>query len=180
MNCPVIRGALSWVTIKILTCLSDVTQGKMYVDACQEQSLLTASWSTLTDKWMYQQFNYGHNALACMQVKKKCAACTVRFQARLKSKESGCGWVWFCKSPAAHLQQTKAGIILLKSTELGMFLWMGCLAQIQLQSLQYHTSKSSEVFLESLILRLYGTQGNYPLLLGPGPGIIPQHVASLV
>lgn len=54
------------------------------------------------------------------------------------------------------------------------------LAQIQLESLQYHTSESSEVFLESLLLRLYGTQGNYPLLFEPGPGIIPQHVASLV
>lgn len=79
-----------------------------------------------------------------------------------------------------HQQQTKAGIILLKSIELSVFIRMGRLAQIQLESLWYCTSESSQVFLESLILRLYSTQGNYPLLLGPGPGIIPQHVASLV
>lgn len=86
MNCPVIGGTLSWVAIEILTCLSGVTQGKRYVDARQEQSLLTASWSTLRDKGIYQQFNDGHSALAWMQVKKESAACTVRFQARLKSR----------------------------------------------------------------------------------------------
>lgn len=53
---------------------------------------------------------------------------------------------------------------------------IGYLAQIQIESLQYHTSESSE----SLVLRLYGTQGNYPLVLEPGPGIFPQDVASLV
>lgn len=37
-----------------------------------------------------------------------------------------------------------------------MFIWMEHLAQIQLESLQYNTSESSEVFLESfIILRLY-------------------------
>lgn len=76
--------------------------------------------------------------------------------------------------------KTKAVIILLKSTKVNVFIRMGHLAQIQLKPLHYHTSESSEVFSESLILRLYGTQGNYPLLVGPGPGIVPQHVASLV
>lgn len=36
-----------------------------------------------------------------------------------------------------------------------MFIWMGHLAQIQVESLHYNTSESSEVFLELLILRLY-------------------------
>lgn len=180
MNCLVIGWMLSWVTIKILTCVTDATQGKRYVDAHQEQSLITASWSSLRDKGIYQQFNYSCNTLAFMQDKKESAVCPMRFQARLKSKECGHGWPWFCESPTAYLQQIKAGIILLKSIESSVFMRMGHLAQIQLESLQYHTSESSEVFLESLILRLCGTQGNYPLLLEPGPGIIPQHVASWV
>lgn len=61
-----------------------------------------------------------------------------------------------CESPPAHLhKQKQVGIILLKSTELSMFIQMGHLAQIHLEPLQYNTSKSSEVFLESLVLRLY-------------------------
>lgn len=113
MNCLVIGWMLSWVTIKILTCLTDVTQGKRYIDACQEQSLLTASWSSLRDKRIYQQFNYSYNTQTIIEEKKESAVCTVRFQAWLPSKEGGRGGAWFCESPAAHLQRAKAGITLL-------------------------------------------------------------------
>lgn len=101
MNCLVIGWMLSWVTIKIVTCLTDVTQGKRYVDARQEQSLITTSWSSLRGKGIYQQFNYSRNTLGFMQDKKESAVCTVRFQAQLKSKEHGRGWAWFCESPTA-------------------------------------------------------------------------------
>lgn len=107
MNSLVIGWMLSWVTIKILTFLNDVTQGKRYDDVCQEQSLITASWSSLRDKGIYQQFNYSHNTLAFMRDKKESAVCTVRFQAQFKSKESGRGWAWFCESPSAHLHKQK-------------------------------------------------------------------------
>ena len=90
MTCLVIERMLSWVTIKILTCLTDVIQGKRYVDARQEQSLITASWSSLRDKGIYRPFNYSRNTLAFTQDKKESAVCTVRFQARLTSKE----WTW--------------------------------------------------------------------------------------
>lgn len=57
---------------------------------------------------------------------------------------------------------------------------MGHLAQIQLESLQYNTSESSEVFSRVVNIEALCTQGNYPLLFELGPGIVSQHVASLV
>lgn len=54
---------LSWVTMKNLTCLTDVTQGKRYVDAHQEQIFIIASWNSMRDKGIYQQFNYSRNTL---------------------------------------------------------------------------------------------------------------------
>lgn len=92
MNCLVIGQMLSWVTIKILTCLTDVTQGKRYVDARQEQSLITASWRSPRDKGICQQFHYSRTTLAFMQDKQESAVCTARFQAQLKPKEGGRGW----------------------------------------------------------------------------------------
>lgn len=61
-----------------------------------------------------------------------------------------------------------------------MFIRMGHLAQIQLESLQYNTSESSEVFFRVVNIEVVCTQGNYPLLFEPGPEIVSQHVASLV